>query len=165
MTANFWRSPAFAITATLTLADLSRQSELRALVLADGTLGGDGTVVITALNWSNNGRMIGEGRTVFPKRSVVTFNAGDGGAGLIGSRRSILIRGIFQVAGGALYIDSTAHLTSYGHITVNPYSPRHQPAGLLQRETGQPLRVTRRGKPAPGVVTGTPGRRGAHRYP
>jgi hypothetical protein len=48
--------------AELRLVDLTRRSELTALVLAGGTLAGDASVVVRQLNWQEHGEMAGSTR-------------------------------------------------------------------------------------------------------
>ena len=142
----------------LRFTDLTHRSHLAAVAL-EGRIEGEATVVIRRLTWESGGSMTGAGTTVFPASSVVVFNAGDGGSGLIGRRRTVSLSGQFALASGALYLDATAHLrAAHGHVSINPYSATGQPAGLLQRGDGQPVRVTGRVRVPPGFVTGTPGR-------
>jgi hypothetical protein len=113
-------------------------------------------VVQGVLGWMKGGSIDGPGGMLLSKGSSTTFDAGDGGKGVL--KRRLVARGRFELVSGALYLGSV-RVTNTGDMTVNTKSPRGFPAGLLNLD-GRPVRITvrRRSEVPPGATTGTPGR-------
>jgi len=113
----------------LELADSSRPSSIGTLVLRGGTLSGDANLSITrSLSWYSGGVIEGSGTTVIESGAVGTFEAGDGGWGLL-LMHTLSNRGQLTIASGALYAPGSK-LDNSGNLTLKAVSKTGSPAGL-----------------------------------